>query len=99
MAIELLPVTEKDINEIDQNLDVFQLTSAEKWIPRRFRVNGVTSKQKTNPLVYEPEPEVEQPIPEPLFSEFIPFEPEKHPVAVAFQGTQAGPPSLGTRPD
>ena len=53
MAMETLPISEKDLNEIDPIYDVFEMTSAERWIPHRFRINGtLTHKVKEAPLTY-----------------------------------------------
>ena len=40
MGMEMFPVNEDfDLNRLDPNVDVFELTSPERWIPSQFRVN------------------------------------------------------------
>ena len=39
MGFEILPVEEGDIDEMHPKYDVFELTSAQKWVPARFRTS------------------------------------------------------------
>ena len=44
MGFEILSVEDGDIDEMHPKYDVFELTSAQKWVPARFR---------TSPAVHE----------------------------------------------
>ena len=50
MGFEILPVEEGDIDEMHPKYDVFELTSAQRWIPARFR---------TSPAIDEKDPTVQ----------------------------------------
>lgn len=45
MGFEILPIEDGDINEVDPVYDVFELTSAQQWIPARFRANSTTTQE------------------------------------------------------
>ena len=39
-GFEILPIEDGDIDEVDPNYNIFELTSTQKWIPARFRTNA-----------------------------------------------------------
>ena len=84
MGFEMLPITEEDVNELDPHIDIFEITSPERWVPARFRANNVTQqdKQVRKKAAFPEENPPVVPQCAPLFSEFEPFEPSKHPFDV-----------------
>ena len=51
MGFEILKINEKDLeamNPLDPAMDVYEITSPKKWIPKRFRqVNKTTGEPQT----------------------------------------------------
>ena len=43
MGLEILPIEDGDIDEVDPKYDIFELTDSKKWIPARFRINTAST--------------------------------------------------------
>ena len=73
MGFEILPVEEGDIDEMRPKYDVFELTSAQKWVPARFCTSPAVHVEDYAMEQLPEDPSMEHKLQEPTI-EYLPKE-------------------------